>query len=292
MVAADPRLGGGMKIPDRLYARSLEDVRIYFASLHSASSFENSKLTLTLLVDYRPVDVVFEHLSEDRNRVIERSVGSGAQFPIDEDVEIVDITLPAEEIARDGVHDLGIAYRFETPIEEYASAYPIRLFRAGYERPLHPCFPMGKIGSTLEAVKKIVSSDGPFDAFVYPSSGFAKYEDLHSLKASPGESVEIRWVLEGFRTDYHMPMVLVPLLNGKALDWREFVIAHSVDVGIAPTTAKGTLDLELPHKPGVYELHLGTWTSPFLLPDDRPGRGIRMRDHNRYGSNVLEFHVE
>ena len=294
MMTAAPHLRPGTKIPRELYALLREDVVLHLATIHPTDRLDDAVLTLTVLVNYRPVTATYEKWNDSRTRVLESVRETGATFDVSRDVELVDVTVPADRFQYRGIHDLAVMYKVDGDVEVGPRLRRMRLYRGSYDRPPHPCLEMGmaKPEPLSEFEKEIDRHSDFVYSLVYPK-GVDEYSDLKRVEARPGETVEVSYVLRTYPGDEVKPYALVPLLNGRPVDWRDYVVARKTPdrFAFSPATKRGTFEVQLPDEPGEYELQLGTWYNPFLLPSDRPGHGIRAEGFPARGSNTFTFHV-
>jgi len=302
---APKRLEPGNSRAEGLYAYAdpprEESVVLHFASLHpKGAEVDGEQVSLTLLLNYRPVEATFTHYSDDRSEVLERVEGSSAQFPIDGPAEIFDLRVPSEEF-RDGfIHDLALGYQWGGgEMHEITKFRRIRVYYGGYRRPAHDCLPLGNRQRRTdrdEALKSIGET-----AVIAPKDADAGEASRDSaIPARRGEEITVEYRLTTAVSGRYRPTAMIPLVDGKPLGGPRFVVA----LPNRPRTAfnitdQGSFTVEMPETSGEHVVQLGTWRDPYLQPDDEPGspdglesQRIKVRRDALFGSNVLRFDVE
>ena len=291
-LTAASHLRPGRSIPSELFALLKEDVVLHLGTIHPADEFGESTISVTVLADYRPVEAVYKKWNGERTKVERRIESTGARFKVDEDIELVDIVIPAERFEFRGIVDLGVGFRVDGEVEVSPRFERIRLYRGSYDRDRHPCVELGssELDELSDLEKTVDRKTRVLDAMVYPAEGLSSYSQLDAFRVSPGETIRMRYVLPAYSGDRPKPFALVPLVNGRPLDWRRFVVArlHPDEFAYPPAVKRGEFEVKIPDEPGEYEVQLGTWYDPFLLPSDEPGHGIRILDTTgAWGSNLV-----
>lgn len=292
-LSAPARLRPGDGRPEVLYANPDEDVVLYFATITGVDDIGDTELTLAMTVNYRPVEAEFRHWNGDRTEIVEQQTGSGAVFDLDEDVELVDIEIDGDNLPDGQINDLGLGYYTTGDLEFIPIFKRIRVVQGGYDRPTHPCLEMGteKEWSEREEELYLAFPHAPTTALLSPpTENWTPGEQPISVE--PGESVRLDYSLLVSSTDFHEPTAVVPLVNGRATDWRRLIVRPPTPSG-RDIADRGILDIELPEEPGIHEIRLATWVDPFLLPDDDPHENIEPGLNPWLGgSNPVYYEVE
>ena len=126
-----------------MFARRGQPVRFFYAGL---SNYEQPKgpdtyMSITMLQDYEPVDAEYILWNDDLSEAQDRQVGTGAFFHHDEDIELVEIRIPASSFPQDRYYEMGLAVKsgkYGLTLDDDNVRFS--LFYAGLHRNSHPCF--------------------------------------------------------------------------------------------------------------------------------------------------------
>ncbi len=271
-----------------LYARSGQDVHLYFGYVNERDTHPGTKMRSTVFVNYSHVQATYKNLSRDRTEVERESEGKTFQFTVDDDVELLDIIIPAEAFDRAGQYDIAVVSEAvgENPAEYGGASEIFRLYHEGFEKPDHPCLVQGQLveRSPLEEEMLQWHELRSFGFTVYPTSATTMLEILEDVVVDPGETIEFRhFVGPSFNGVYPTAFVAIPLIGGKA--------AGEPIYGTTPPALtseesrmvahRGSLEITAPTEPGTYEFEIMAWAEPFLAPGDQPAPGIGVPEGER-----------
>lgn len=275
---------------EELYANADEDIVLHFASILGVDDLGDSTLDLTVVVNYRPVQARFVHRSQDRSEILDETVGSGAEIPVDDEIELVDIEIDADQLPNGQVYDLGFGYGGTGDVSLHRTYRRFRVYQGGYDRPIHRCLEFKEDQPLNQREQEIVDGTGALRAgLVVPKSSPNWSPEDGPIAARPGETVTLQYAANTPSTDHPVAMAFVPLLDNEPLDWRTFFVAPENDLYSAAT--RGTFEVTLPTEPGIHHVRLGTWKDPFLLPADEPGHGIEIHGFPGRGTNTIRYDV-
>ncbi len=310
-VLPEERHGTAYEYSYDLHAVPGDDVilHVYAANLPR----EDSRFSITVLVDYQPVVAEFSYWRQDRGGLIDESRGTGFAHELVDELAIVDIVIPAENFEEGKLHEIGLAVNWplhrEIHYGDETRRFP--LFYGGWQEPEDlPCStkPAAETPNRFEA-DVLEPSRGPnhVGIFVDPMPT-ARTAHLHRFEAAPGEVVQVYATLFP-RLDVEPDRVIValPLLDGKPAGearWlgqsgaEEIASIDSVFTHIEQTVnMRYAFEVTMPEEPGTYDLQVMTWADPYVRwrsIDAEPVYGfmnVTNGDH-RAGSNVITFEVE
>lgn len=264
------------------------DMEIYFAPIQMRSSYGTSSIRVTAVLNYEPVRGVYEHSSNDRSKILDKKTGTSAEFPLDGPIELFDITIPSEAFDRKGRYDIGLGWNVYGDIDRPGGWRRFRVYYGGTKPPKYPCMRRGKL-QEVNQDEKAVFKRYFADAALYPGGEYNARNPFEMIEVEPGERVAVRYGV-GPLHEHPTAMVLVPFMNGDPLDKRMF--AHTPPATSA--TQVGFRDrfiIELPNKPGEYEIELGMWSLPYL--DFKEWTEFDLRtDGMMNGTNHVKFVVK
>lgn len=295
-ISAAPELEPGGRVPQTLFAELDQDVRLHLTTVHPRDHYERARLAVSVLVNYEPVQAVFEHYTPNRERVRKIEQGEGVYWPITGDVEVVDIVIPPDAFARPGMYDIALFNTVAVPGRDTLAIRRFRLYRGDYRRQPHECLRVGEIRDMTPRENEIRQFALQLQALLYlPDKTPTELQG--PLSAEPGETVQVDYALLPVDDEVVRPFALVPFLNGQPLDWREFVVAPGGESWADPgeVAHRGQFEVTLPGEPGVYNLMLAAWPYPFLEGGEVVGAGVGEvpgRMPRGLGSTVLHFVVE
>ncbi|MFB6375839.1 MAG: hypothetical protein ABEN55_22610, partial [Bradymonadaceae bacterium] len=253
--------------------------------------YGDSTLEVTALLNYRPVEGIYQHYNHDRSTVLERQEGIGAGIPIDGDAELVDITIPADVFDGPGRYDIGLGWEVDGKVDNPSGWRRIVIYYAGCTPPTHECLARGTNHKTndteLEIMKKYF-----VDGFVYPGGAY-KGKGPFRVRLDEGGRVTVNFSLFNDQSESR-PYAVVPMLRDKPLDQR-FLVTTPVRGNDGAIGYRGSFEVEIPDKPGRYDVEVGIWNAPFLEPGNYPDLGfgqIEQTSARKLGTNDVTFIVE
>lgn len=284
-------------IVSNLYANEGDDVRFHAYVYHDFTSdqLRSYRHSLTLLMDYEPVQASYFQMSDDRTEVLkEWSNVTGVAIDATRKVEIVDIEVPAEAFEKGRTYEIAIGIKSASP--ESVSVETFRRFPlhyGGFERGAKPCVSEATrsplVGVESEMVQYFSSSTFAF------FGQFSRGPDLRKrYEVSPGETIDAYVSLRGNGSPTEV--VMVPVLNGKPLGSTWWTDQGGNTGGIPVNVdARRHIKFEMPTAFGDYDFHVFSWEDPFKMPVSLEGDKI---DDISYGgenwirgSNTLRFRV-
>lgn len=292
-----PTNGGSLRLPDsaepnqnhdEAWLRYGQDLRIYFAPVQSRAEYGDSTIKVTVVLNYKPVDATYEHVSGDRRTVLRRVEGHAGEFPVDGPIELIDVTIPSEAFERKGRYDVGIGWNAYGDITRPGGWERIRVYYGGTEPPTHRCVRRGSITDRKD-VELSISKRYFADAVVYPGGRHANKGPFDPIEVDAGEQVAVDYGVDPL-TDARTAMAIVPMMNGEPLDKRIFAFTPERR-GIRKTGFRDRFIVQIPNDPGEYEVELGMWPLPFLDRADWHEFDLASNGHYN-GTNHLKFVVK
>lgn len=271
-----------------------DDVKLHFGAIHPRDRYGDSTLRVSVLLNYQPVEALYEHFSPSRNVRRDKVVDTHATFPIGGAVELVDITIPAEAFERTGRYDLGLKWGSDGPVHFSGGTDVIRLYYGGCTPPSHPCAERGEL-ETVNKDERAIAKKYFASGYVYPAGEHSNRLPLERITLSEGKRVEVAYSLHA-SDEFPIVSVVIPFINGKPLDRRRYVQVARKDGSAPPPVVghRGRMKIDIPEQPGTYEVYLGIWNFPFLEPGFDPGFGIGELPRYRpdRGTNAVTYVVK
>jgi hypothetical protein len=260
-----------------LYAHPGDDVSFEFAMAQKADSLDDRKLFLSILVDYEPVEFEFERWDPEREHVVDSGVSQGLVWEVDDEVSLVDVTIPASVFDETRMYEIETAVVFnERPVGVGTSQFRrYALHYGGYSLPSHPCFEpalqdemnqmerelvrdyRGEIMSLRQIVGLIparADSSAEAVSLVHPAT----------MEVAPGEEVTFNVT---FTSEDKAPAqtVGVPILDGVPLDIRWFHMTGEplIAVRYPLVSTRKQFTMTAPTDPGRYYLYVASWRGSY-----------------------------
>jgi len=276
----------------RGFAEPGEGALIHFGTIHPRDEYGDSTVKVAALLNYRPVEGVYEHYNDDRSDLLERQEGISGTVSIDSEAELVDITLPAEAFDGPGRYDVGLGWEVDGPVDNPSGWRRIVIYYGGCTPPSHECVVRGtqdEANETERAIAKKYFTAG----FVYPGGAHAGEGPLE-VRLEEGGRVTVNYSVINYQDPPSRAYALVPTVRDTPLDKRFFAITEPRDNG-GVIGHRGSFDIEIPDEPGRYDVEVGVWHSPFLDPGDYSELGLGDVDQtttSRFGTNDVTYIVE
>ncbi|MFB6373472.1 MAG: hypothetical protein ABEN55_10230 [Bradymonadaceae bacterium] len=277
----------------RGFADPGEDVVIHFATVHPREEYGDSSIEITALLNYRPVDAVYEHYNADRSKVLERHEGIGAGFPIDGEAELIDITIPAEAFDGPGRYDIGLGWEADGPIDFPSTWRSFVVYYGGCKPPSHKCLVRGTKNKENETERKI-GDKYYVDGFVYPG-GKHQGQGPFEVQLDEGQTVTVNFSVPGYNRSNPHPYAVVPILRDKPLDQRLLIVTPPKDLDKGGIGYRGSFEVEIPDKPGRYDVEIGIWDAPFLESGVYSELGfgnLEQTTGSKFGTNDVTYVVK
>lgn len=295
-------------IPYDLYASPGEDVTFQFVLAQTAPSLEGRKIFLSMLVDYKPVEFDYKRWSPNRERVIDSGTTTGLRWDVQQDVAIVDVTIPASSFD-DGarMYELQTYAVFNERPEGvgFASYDRYALYYGDYNRPEHPCFEpalqdeMNELETSIveELKGQIFSARKTVGLIPARAETEQEASDLvfpNLMDVSPGEQVTFNVT---FPSQDHAPArtVGVPLLDGKPLDIRWFFMTGEPANATRrpPVSTRKQFTVTAPEEEGQYYLQVASWRDSYLSTYAEDGSHVEgvVNTYGWTGSNFVILDV-
>jgi len=292
--ALEPTAGSSNTV---IYANPGEAADFHIGSLNNYDDLSSFQISVTVMVDYRPVEARFTRLSDDRSSVLDSWSGvSGIGFQAEKKVELIDVTIPVSELEPGRMNEVAIALSVHTverrPVTHFQR---FNLFYGGWERPPRPCVREPRSMDPLSVEIELNQIFGSGNMFAFTGQ-FNRALDLRSrLLASPGEKVTIFASLRAWEEPE--PLAMVPVLNGQPLGpvWWQRQSTHPLgSFAQRRIDMRRSIELEMPREPGVYNFQIITWPDPFEVRVHPNGdvldEGVKNKLLDR-SSNHLTFEV-
>jgi hypothetical protein len=294
--------GGWMSAPasldpgERSYAmwtKDGEDLTLYTGTF-TKTQLDGATLSVTAMVDYEPVSATYRLWDPEREQLLEETTATGIHVPMDTQVEVVDIVIPAETFDEDRMYEIAVAHVADGQdkwIER--NFFRVTLYKQGYDLPAHPCFEPALPSDRTPVEQAIVASHHYGTVTLYPSDLEDPAELKSPISARPGEEMTIEFFVVNSTLPYATSIGLVPLLNGKPLDKRWFYVRPSYDDAAGNVQYRGEFEVTLPSEPGIHEITMTRWEFPFMPIENE--RGIKTdTPYMRHGggSRTLRFDVQ
>lgn len=244
-----------------LYASYGRDVKIHFVTMHPRDRYGDSSLKVTVLLNYRPThEVIYEHLDARRSRVVESHVGTDAEFSIDGAVEIVDVTIPSEAFDGPGRYDIGFGWGADGPVDYPAGWRRIYVYYGGCSPLAHPCAEKSK-HSKMNDDERTIAQKYLVGGYLYPAGKHSDRGPLEKIEVSGGSEVTLRYSIQP--GEYTTSYVVAPFINDRPTKMRRLFYITPSPPGLY-VSARREITLQIPNRPGKYEVDLGMWDAPFL----------------------------
>mgnify|MGYP006280030267 CR=1 FL=1 len=274
---------------NEIYVTPGSDVTIYFATIHPRERYGNSKLTLTALLNYRPVEARYEHYDSRRSQVLDKTKGRNAVFPIDGPIEIVDVTIPSNVFNGKGTYDIGFGWGSSGPVDYAAGWERIHVHYGSCAPATHPCMERAKV-ARINKDERTIAEKYLAGSYVYPDGRHASRGPFEDIEVEGGREVTIGYSVHSgeSKTSY----VVVPLINETPIPRRRYIYAPAdpTKAGIY-VKGRGEFKLTIPDRPGEYSVELAKWDMPFLRPGEPTDSGLKPVGH-LLGSNSVTYVVK
>lgn len=280
-----------LRTHDAAYAEWGDDVTLHIATIHPRSSYSpDARIVFTALLNYKPTELEYRHYSDDRSKVLKKSTGTSFEIPIDGPTELVDITVPAEVFDRRGRYDLAFGWAVNDAIKFSESWSSKHIYYGGCSPPPHLCAKPVGVPTGKEATKKIYKGLQA-TGYVHPVGELAGENPLEPIEVDGGQTVEIEYAILPI-TDFATTWMLVPMIDGTPLDKRQHVLVPEYPDGKEGFRfgGPGRFEVEIPEKPGRYEVEVATWNLPFLSESEKTTRNLAANFAS--GTNSLFFVVK
>ena len=292
-IGADPSLAPDA-YAEQLFADSDQDVTYYIATIHPRQNYGDSHLEYVLLLNYRPVEATWEHMNSTRTSVLDTQNGSSASIPVDDDIELLTVTIPAERFARDGMYDVTIGWSMIGDIDYSSTWKKSQVYHGGYTKPDHPCMRRQKLHKWDEAEWRI-SKKYFAKAYLHPLGKYENRDYFPHIDADGGETVDLSYgILSYSRTNASFAAVLVK--NGEPTRKRRFLFAPDQErrsSGAYPIGYRDQFTVRIPDQPGTYDFEIALVPEPFLVEDGcLPPELSRATTDSTRGSNHITFVVD
>ncbi|MFP4597484.1 MAG: hypothetical protein ACLFVJ_04480 [Persicimonas sp.] len=287
--------GGGRSF--QLFSEPGTDLTFHVYVINNYDDLSSFRINLLMMVDYEPVEATYERWAPDRDNQLWERRATGVNFPVEYDVEIIDVTIPAEVFDEQRMYELAISVR-STTIERRPTSDVRRyaLYNGGYQRPSRPCVEPRLDQPVTDFEKYLGSRIGSTLGLLF-FEGITGRNDLREeIIVEPGETRSI--YLSAQRSAVQggpRPTVMVPLMDGEPVG-EPWWINQGDDSGTpaAYIDARKSFDMTFPDEPGVYEVQLATWEDPYEIARDIDGNRIGEVSEGGYinvNSNALRFRV-
>lgn len=267
---------------------------VYAINAYEASVLESFRLNVVAMVDYEPVEATYQRWDPQREQLISEKTRKGVNFPIDSDVEIVDVTIPGDVFDEERMYEISLNMASNT-IERRPNGLSRRfvLYNGGYTRPSRPCVEP-RLDDEISDFEFELRGRISDDLGILFFEGIEHRDQLRDvIEVDPGETK--RLFLTVIRaTSVPRPTVLVPLLDGRPIAEPWWVTQGGEFVSRrGHVEARKSFEVTFPHEPGIYEVQVASWVNPFELVEDREGNevdGVVDGELNE-NSNALRFRV-
>ncbi|QDG51974.1 hypothetical protein FIV42_14870 [Persicimonas caeni] len=256
-----------------LYGEPGTDVPIHVYSFNDADDFSPYRLSVTVMVDYAPVEATYERWNPNRSQKLMETTATGVNFGLESDFEILDVTIPAEVFTERRMYEISVSYNI-TSADGVRGGESRRyaLFNGGYSRPWRPCAEprLGVPRSDWEELLYIrgTSSDlGP----LFFEGITSELDTQEIIEVEPGETRRMFFsVLRTADPPEGKPTVLVPMLDAEPLGpvwW----VTQGGDEYRTIVDARKSFEVTFPEEPGVYVVQVATWEDPYVFWKTRDG---------------------
>ena len=280
-----------------MYTEAGQEVRIQGALWTSAEIDATARLSLTLMVNYRPVAATY-HIRGPENEVTFLTVeDTGVRAPMTEDFVSFEIVVPGNNFAEPGIYDVSLwAYAYKPSGLLSIRRQRISLFAGGYRIPEHPCFVPSEYQAPTELERDIYELIFRGAGILYPtdlesrSQLFDEDYDMYRLPADPGEQKDLVVFLGAQARERHK-VVWVPLLDGRPVGPPRFNYLPANRDLFGPAF-RDTIQVEMPDSAGVADVVIAQWYNPFEPRADRFGEHLDLPPIPVLsGTNYLHFEV-
>lgn len=292
-----------------LHANPGQDVRIHLA-VHETPFEKDQYIHVSVLRDYEPVDADYRLLGPEAKSVRKKVVTTGLRFPMDESTEVFDVTIPADAFDEHRMYDLALMLVLEEANSlgvEIVAGQRFPLFYGGYRREPRPCAHPPLNDGQNEFEKTLVNEPYYFsvEAFMAFPGGLSDpnkvpiYSDMARLEQRQPAILNAtagHWVRAGYR-----PIVLVPFVDGRPVDRREYVTVNSEGSSQFPedflVDARVQFPISIPRDGSPHHTMVVGWPDPFRFATDFDGERkiIQINGTERevrvdtLGSNIVRF---
>lgn len=267
---------------------------VYVINNYNTDVLESFRLNMTAMVDYEPVEASYERWDPSREHILFDKTKPGINYPIESDVEIIDVTIPGDVFDEERMYEISLNME-STTIERRSVGLSRRfaLYNGGYNRPNRPCVEPRLDEELLEIEFELFGRISD-DVGILFFEGIEHRDQLREvIDVAPNETK--RLFLTILRaTSVPRPTVLVPLMAGEPVADPWWVTQGGEIVWPrGHVEARKTFEVTFPAEPGIYEVQVASWVNPFELAKDREGNnveGVRSSELNE-NSNTLRFRV-
>jgi hypothetical protein len=248
-----------------LYASSDQDITLHMGFGHKRDDHTGATLGALVMVDYELVEASFRLMNDDRSGTQETYTGLSPEFPVDEDLELLDIEIPAESFDGTGRFDVSVWVWIGKPDDAYGGTLTTyRLYREGFERPDHPCLTERSPQSATELESQMVrqgvaASSG---TTVYPAGATSPAEANSPVRAQPGDELRFNYFVLARTSEPPIPVVLTPIIDDK-LGQPIYLVQTTGEFG--EIVQRGELRATAPDEPGEYRFTLVPWSYPHVM---------------------------
>ena len=274
-LSADPALRPGDEHLYSLFASRGEDITLYFANFFAPASYDDRFLSMVALGDYQPVEATYIVWNDDRTEKRLEFTGMGLHFPLDSDLTLVDVVIPAAAFPEDRRYELGLFNKASGAPSGARSSYDrVAIYYNGFGGSEGPCItpvelePMDAFELGLRGKTGFTMVIAHHAAVVDPDRVF---DPVHVM---PGETIPIllRWIPMGGNAFPHFNRAFVPLMDGVPAGQPFFISTPATDELMTPYRMRITVTA--PTEPGVHEFVLASFWDPFLPPEDHTGARV------------------
>jgi hypothetical protein len=277
---------------DVAYVEAGNDVTIHIAAVHDRKSYNTSTAIITTLLNFQGVQAEYENYNGPRTEIKEQSKGTSVRFPITEDVEQYDITIPAEEFAGPGRYSIGVTLSGvgEPNTGEFEQEFVV--FYGGCRPMTLKCAEQGEVERRNEVETEMAELTA-VDTFLYPNSGQTNWDPPENVVAAPGERLSFSFSTTIDNLSH--TAVFVPLLDDVPQDQIIHMHLPSEPADLEPgkfvVGGRSQFELTAPEEPGTYRLELAQHVNPVISRKEAEGIGIGSLTFG-LGSNSLTIEVQ
>ena len=294
-LSAAPALRPGNEHLYSLFASRGENITLYYANFFVRSSYEDRFLSMVVLVDYEPVEATYIVWNDDRTEKRLEFTGTGLHFPLDSNLALVDVVVPAAAFPEDRRYDLGLFAKSSGAPSGAESSYErIAVYYNGFGGFERPCMAPVELGPTDAFEQALIGKTGFTMVIAHHADVVDPDRVFDPIHVSPGETIPLmlRWIPLGSDSISHLNRAFVPLMDGTPVGDPFFLSTPTTHEYLTPYRMRMTVTA--PTEPGVHEFLLASFWDPFLPPEDHTGAEVEgiWGSSSRVGSSTVTLIVE